>query len=85
MSRPEELAAARRVEDARRDLRQAMLATDYVLQAAVAILERVAQGRMRLEVACEGPLATDSQKRHLRGVVGPNVRTLRNLVRCNRG
>ena len=84
MSRQEELAAAHRVEETRKHLRQAMLATDYVLQAAVAIMAKVARGQMRLEVACEGPLAAEPQKRHLRGVVGPNVATLQNLLRRNR-
>ena len=60
LSRQEELAAARRIEETRKDLRQAMLATDYVLQAAVAMLDKVARGQMRPEVACEGPLSRDA-------------------------
>ena len=61
-----------------------MLATDYVLQAAVAILAKVARGQMRPEVACEGSLSAEPQKQHLRSVIGPNVSTLQNLVRRNR-
>ena len=60
-----------------------MLASDYVLQAAVRILDKVARGRMRLEVACEGPLTIDDQKRRVLAVIGPNVQTLRHLLRRN--
>lgn len=83
LSRQEELWAAQRIEDARKRLRQAMLAADYVLRAAVAILEKVAQGKIRPEVACESSLTQDQQKRRLLGAIGPNVHTLRNLVRRN--
>lgn len=84
LSRQQELSAAGRIEDARRDLRRAMLGTDYVLQAAVGILDKVACGRMRVEVACEGPLSLDHQKQRVRAVVAPNVHTLRNLIERNR-
>ena len=67
LSRRDEFEAARRIEEARKSFRHAMLATDYVLQAAVTILEKVARGQMRLEVACEGPLTIDEQKRRRDG------------------
>ena len=84
LSRQEELAAARRIEEARANLRQAMLASDYVLQAAVTMLEKVARGRLRLEVACEGSLVIDEQKRRVLALIGPNVHTLWDLLRRNR-
>ena len=83
LSRQEELAAARRVENARRDLRRAMLGADYVMQAAVAVLYKVAQGRIRIEVACEGPHSLDEQKQRLMAAVGPNVHTLQHLIARN--
>ena len=84
LTRQEEFAAARRIEKARKHLRHAMLATDYVLQATVAMLDKVSRGQMRPEVVCEGPRMVDRQKRRLLAVVAPNVHTLRNLVRRNR-
>ncbi len=84
LSRREEFEAARRIEEARKSHRHAMLASDYVLQAAVTILEKVVRGQMRLEVACEGPLTIDEQKRRVLAVIAPNVQTLRNLMRQNR-
>ena len=84
LSRQEELKASRRIEEARKNLHHAMLATDYVLQAAVAMLDKVARGQMRPEAACEGSLTLDQQKRRLMAVVAPNVHTLQNLVRRSR-
>ncbi len=57
LSRQEELEAARQIEHTRRSLRHAMLGTDYVLQAAVGMLEKVARGQMRLEVDVRGVAA----------------------------
>ena len=84
LNRQEEFAAARRIEKARKHLRHAILATDYVLQATVAMLDKVTHGQMRLEVVCEGPRMVDRRKRRLLAVAGPNVHTLRNLVQRNR-
>lgn len=83
-TRQQELAVAQRIEEARKRLRHAMLATDYILQAAVGMLGKVAQGQMRLEKVCEGTFTLDQQKRRLMALVGTNVRTLQNLMRRNR-
>ncbi len=84
MTRAEELATAQRIEKTRRHARREMLASDYVLRAAVGILDRLARGQMRAETACEGSLNIEPRKRHLVLAVGPNVQTLRNLLRQNR-
>ena len=42
LRRQEEFEAARRIEHTRKNLRHAMLGSDYVLQAAVGMLEKVA-------------------------------------------
>ena len=44
LSRADEFAAARKIERTRNNLRRAMLASGYVLQAAVGMLEKVAGG-----------------------------------------
>ena len=49
LSRQEEYEAAHRIEHARRNFRRAMLSADYVLQAAVAMLEKV------VRVMCRAP------------------------------
>lgn len=83
LGRQEELLAAHRIAEARANLRRALLATDYVLQASVNILEEVALGHIRPEIGCEGSVIHDRRKRRLLGAIGPNVRTLRSLIRQN--
>jgi RNA polymerase primary sigma factor len=83
LGKQEELLAARRIEEARTKIRHALLATDYVLQAAVGILENVALGRIRPEIGCEGSVIHDRRKRRLLGAIGPNVCTLQSLIRQN--
>jgi RNA polymerase primary sigma factor len=83
LSRQEELDAAHRIEQARKEFRRAMLTADYVLQAAVGMLQKVSQGRMRLETVCEGPFSDDQRKRRLTALLGPNVRTLQVLLKQN--
>ena len=80
LSRADEYAAARNIERTRDNLRRAMLGSGYALQAAVSILERVARGRLRLEVACEGTFSAEERRERVMAVVGPNVRTLGELL-----
>jgi RNA polymerase primary sigma factor len=83
LSRKEEYDAARRIEVTRNSLRHAMLSTDYMLEAAVAILQKVAEGRMRVEPVCEGSFSGNQQKERILSLLGPNLRTLRDLLRRN--
>jgi RNA polymerase primary sigma factor len=84
LSRREEIDAAKQIERARKHLRRAMLTSDYVLQAAVSMLERVVQGRMRVEMICEGPFTDERRKHRLLAVIGTNLRTLQVLLEQNR-
>ncbi len=84
LSRQEELDAARQIERTRKILRRVMLTSDYILQAAVRLLEKAAEGRMRIEAVCEVSLVNDRKKRQLRATLGPNLQTLRNLLKRNR-
>ena len=60
LTRREELATARRIERARRNLRRAILESDYVLRSALSILDEVLTGRMRLEQAVDVSLSDPS-------------------------
>jgi RNA polymerase primary sigma factor len=84
LNRGDELEAAQQIDRTRRDFRRAVLVTDYVLQAAVAMLRKVASGQMRVELTCEGSLVKDQQKQRLLSVLGPNLQTLESLLRRNR-
>jgi RNA polymerase primary sigma factor len=85
LSRQQELDTAGRIERSRRRLRQALLSSEYVLHAAVGMLEKVLCGRMRLETTCESwCLSQEPQKRRLVAALAANVHTLRYLVARNR-
>jgi RNA polymerase primary sigma factor len=84
LSRPQEYRAARRIEQSRKQFRQGLLSSEYVLQAAVGMLDKVLRGRMRLEVTCEGSLSSEPCRRRMASLLVPNLRTLRNLLGRNR-
>ncbi|MGD0897886.1 MAG: sigma-70 family RNA polymerase sigma factor [Thermoguttaceae bacterium] len=84
LTRREELAAAERIETARRRLRQGMLASDYILHTAVASFRDVLGGRLRLDQVVETPLTTPLEKRRCLRRMAVNSRTLKNLLARNR-
>jgi len=83
LSRREEIAAAKRIEGTRLRFRYALLGTDFVLQAAVAMLEKVGEGKLRLDRTVEVSVTDIREKRHIMGVLEPNLKTLRELLRRN--
>ena len=50
----------------------------------MALLDKVAQGRLRLDLVCEGSLNDESLRERLMALVKPNLHTLHNLLRLNR-
>jgi RNA polymerase primary sigma factor len=80
LSRKEEISAARRIESSRTRFRNAMLATDYILQAAGGLLEKVRDGRLRLDRTVEVSVTNLQAKRHIMGILDPNLRTLVHLL-----
>jgi RNA polymerase primary sigma factor len=84
LGRVDEYQAAQRIDHSRRNLRRAQLGSDYVLQVVAGILEKVAQGKMRIEAACEGSLTDSRERQRLMSLVGPNLHTLCNLLQRNR-
>ena len=83
LSRQEEIAAAKRIERSRTRFRHAVLATDYVLQAAITLLEKIRDGRLRLDRTVEVSVTNVREKRHIMGLLGPNLRTVRHLLERN--
>jgi len=83
LTRGEEIAAASQIERCRTAFRHSMLVTDYVLQGAVALLEKVYDGRLRLDRTVEVSVTNVRHKRHIMGLLDPNLRTLRHLLRQN--
>ena len=83
LSRREEIAAAKRIERSRRRFRHSVLATDYVLQAAIGLLEKIRDGRLRLDRTVEVSVTNLREKRRIMGLLNPNLHTLRHLLERN--
>jgi RNA polymerase primary sigma factor len=83
LTRREELATAQRIERARRNLRRAILSSDYVLRSALSILDEVLTGRMRLEQAVDVSLSDPSMAGGLLRRIEANRRTLEHLLERN--
>ena len=84
LTRREELATARRIERTRRTLRRSILESDYVLQAALGILDEVLTGQTRLEQAVDVSLNDPSMAGGLLRRIESNRRTLEHLLKRNR-
>ena len=84
LTRREEISAAKRIERSRARFRHSVLATDYVLQAAISLLEKIRDGRLRLDRTVEVSVTNVREKRHIMGLLQPNLRTLQYLLTRNR-
>lgn len=84
LTRPEELATARRIERTRRKFRRAILESDYVLRSVLGILDGVLTGRMRLEKAVDASLSDPNMAGGLLRRIEANRRTLEHLLVQNR-
>ena len=83
LTRREEIAAAKRIERSRTQFRHSVLATDYVLQTAIGLLEKIRDGRLRLDRTVEVSVTNIREKRHIMGLLNPNLRTLRHFLEQN--
>lgn len=83
-SRPEEIAAAQRIQCSRTRFSRTMLGTGVILQAALGLLERVYEGKLRLDRTMEVATKNVREKRRIMRVLGTHLHTLRHLVRQNR-
>ncbi len=84
LSRMEEIEVAKRIEHSRRRFRYGVLGTDYILRAAIGLMEKLCQGSLRLDRTVEVSVTNVREKRRIMGVLGPNLRTLQALVERNR-
>jgi RNA polymerase primary sigma factor len=81
LSRDEEVGAAQQIERTRRRFRNSLLANDFVLQGAVQLLEKVRDGKLRLDRTIEVSVTNRIGKKHLMRRIGPNVATLVELLK----
>jgi RNA polymerase primary sigma factor len=83
LNRAEEIDAARKIEGTRRRFRHRMLATDYVLEGAVELLEKVRDGQLRLDRTIEVSVTNTGEKKRIMKRIWPNLATLKKLLKAN--
>lgn len=83
LDRHEEIESAKKIERSRKQFRHVMLSTDYMLQATIGMLEKVCEGKLRLDRTVEVSVTNIREKRHIMGVLQPNLATLRQLLARN--
>jgi len=84
LSREEELRYAKQIEATRYHYRTTMLATNYMLQAAVSMLDKVLHGKLRLDRTIEVSVTNASGKEAVLKRLGPNLETIQELLTLNR-
>ena len=84
LTRAEELSAAQSIEATRTCFRHNMLASDFMLQGAVTLLERVRDGALRLDRTIEVSVTNTAEKKRILRRLGPNLETLVKLLAQNR-
>ncbi len=83
LSRAEELTSARAIEKTRTLFRHNMLASDFILQGAVQLLEKVREGTLRLDRTIEVSVTNTQEKKRILKRLGPNLATLAKLLHEN--
>lgn len=83
LSRNQEVSAAKQIETARYRYRNTMLATDFMLQGALKMLEQVRDKKLRLDRTIEVSVTNASEKKAIMLRIIPNVRTLQHLLEQN--
>ena len=84
LTREEELDAAIKIDAARFQFRNTMLATDFMLQGAVEILQKVFDKKLRLDRTIEVSVTNKAEKERIMLRLKPNLATLRHLLKENR-
>ncbi len=76
LTRAEEISSAMAIESSREKYRHSILATDYVLQGAVHLLEQVRDGGLRLDRTIEVSVTNTAEKKRILKRLGPNLATV---------
>jgi RNA polymerase primary sigma factor len=83
LSRPDELSSARQIEETRTRFRNLMLGNDFVLHAAVDLLEKVQHGELRLDRTIEISVTNTAEKKRTLKRLPPNLATIKQLLQLN--
>ncbi len=84
LTRDQEVSAAVQIETTRERYRHCMMATDFMLQAALRLLQQVRDKQLRLDRTIEVSVTNAAEKKAIMKRIVPNTRTLANLLARNR-
>ncbi|MDA8745046.1 sigma-70 family RNA polymerase sigma factor [Rubripirellula amarantea] len=84
LTRDQEVSAAKQIEKTRDRYRQTMMATDFMLQGALKLLEQVRDKQLRLDRTIEVSVTNAAEKKAIMLRIVPNVRTLQHLLSLSR-
>ena len=85
LTREQEISSAKQIEFTRTRFRDSMLASDFVLQGAVTLLQKVRDGELRLDRTVEVSVTDAAEKKQIISLLTPNLGTLDHLLRKNVG
>ena len=83
LTREQEVRAAQNIDHWRAAFRISMLASDFVLQGAVELLEKVRDGNLRLDRTIEVSVTNIAEKKRIIKRLKPNLETLKRLLAEN--
>ena len=84
LTRDQEVSAAKQIEKTRDKYRHCMLATDFMLQGALKLLQQVRDKQLRLDRTIEVSVTNAVEKKAIMQRIVPNVRTLEHLLEQNK-
>ena len=84
LSHEEEIEAATRIQEARFEYRNTMLATDFMLRGAFDALKKVQDKKLRLDRTIEVSVTNKAEKKRIMLRLVPNLNTLKQLLKLNR-
>ena len=83
LSRDREVSSAQRIELTRTRFRRALMCNDFMLHGAVEMLQKVADGNLRLDRTIEISVTNTTEKKRILKRIGPNLQTVRHLLTLN--
>lgn len=83
LTREMEINSAKRIEKTRNNFRRTMLCNDFILHGAAELLQKVADGTLRLDRTIEISVTNTAEKKRILKRIGPNLVTIRSLLSQN--
>ncbi len=83
LSRQEEIAAAKQIEQTRTLFRYGLLTSELILAGAVNMLRKVRDGELRLDRTIDVSVTDAAEKKQINALLPPNLATLEKLLAAN--